>query len=98
MSLRPVRSASLPHRGETKAEMAKVMANISPDHIFTSEGEAPSSRTKYTGKKGMSRVYEEDMRRAKKTKSPRQSFQFIAITSKKNPSTTGLSNLLESLI
>ena len=88
MSLRPVRSANLPHKGETTAEIAKVMAKMSPDHMFTSWEEAPSSRTRYTGRKGIKSVYEEDIRSAKKTRSPRHSFQFIYEPPKKSPSMT----------
>ncbi len=43
MSLRPLRSAELPHIGETIAETRKVTLKVSPDHIDSASCEVTPS-------------------------------------------------------
>lgn len=43
MSLRPLRSARLPHIGETIAETRKVTLKVSPDHIDSASCEVTPS-------------------------------------------------------
>ncbi|CNT79996.1 Uncharacterised protein [Salmonella enterica subsp. enterica serovar Bovismorbificans] len=43
ISLRPLRSARLPHIGDTMAEIRNVMLNVNPDHIDNASWEETPS-------------------------------------------------------
>lgn len=52
ISLRPLRSARLPHIGETMAETRNVTLNVRPDHMESASWEVTPSCDTYSGRKG----------------------------------------------
>lgn len=52
ISLRPFRSARLPHIGDTMAETRNVTLNVSPDHMERASCEVTPSCDTYSGRKG----------------------------------------------